>query len=202
MRLRRDPVGLEGVHLVLHEGDQRRYDEREPVEAQRGELVTQRLAAPGRHQRQRVVAGEHAADDLLLQRPEALVAEPRLQSGMDGWGRLLIHIAGTHRRRQEGAAALVKELSRRSFYWYRVELRQGHLDLRPHRRVVLGRHGRLERIACTPAADPAKRPRGVKTDQRVGAVQGPDQRGDGDRVGDIAESDAHVPLKACSLGTA
>ena len=42
--------------LVLHQRDQRRDDDREPVQAQGRHLVAQRLAAAGRHQHQRVVA--------------------------------------------------------------------------------------------------------------------------------------------------
>ena len=53
---------LELVVLILHQRDQRRHDERDAVELERGQLVAQRLAGAGRHDRERVDAGEHVAD--------------------------------------------------------------------------------------------------------------------------------------------
>ena len=46
--------------LILHERDQRRDHDREPVPKQRWQLVAERLAAAGRHHGQRVAAlAEH-----------------------------------------------------------------------------------------------------------------------------------------------
>lgn len=47
-------IGAHGIHLVFHQGDQRRYDDRHAVHQQGGQLVTQGLAAAGRHQHERI----------------------------------------------------------------------------------------------------------------------------------------------------
>ncbi len=65
----------QGVDLVLHQGDERRDDERRSVGEDRGELVAERLAAAGRHHHHRVAAGEDRLDDLPLAGAEAVVAE-------------------------------------------------------------------------------------------------------------------------------
>ena len=63
------------VDLVLHQRDQRRDDHAGAVPHQRGDLVAQRLAAAGRHQHERVAAGDDVVDDLLLLAAERVVAE-------------------------------------------------------------------------------------------------------------------------------
>ncbi len=65
---------LQLVHLVLHQGDQGRDDDRGAGELGPGELVAQGLAGAGRHDGQGVLAGEDGLDDLLL--PLAEGAEP------------------------------------------------------------------------------------------------------------------------------
>ena len=80
-------------HLILHQGDQRRYDHGQAVEQQGGQLIAQRLAAAGRHHRQRVAAGEDVGDDVSLIRPEIVIPEDRTQQvagggkvwRVDGW---------------------------------------------------------------------------------------------------------------------
>ena len=67
------------LHLVLHEGDERRDDDSGARPHQRGNLVAQRLAAAGRHQHKRVVARDDVRDDLLLLAPERVVAEHAVQ---------------------------------------------------------------------------------------------------------------------------
>ena len=67
------------VHLVLHERDQRRDDHAGALAHQRGDLVAQRLAAAGRHQRDRVAAGADMLDDLLLLAAEGVVTEHAVQ---------------------------------------------------------------------------------------------------------------------------
>jgi hypothetical protein len=75
----------ETLGLVLHQGDERRHDQREPVQMQRGQLVAQRLAGACGHQRERIDAGQHAPDDVLLAFAQALDAEDLAQRALDGW---------------------------------------------------------------------------------------------------------------------
>ena len=51
-----DAAPLQRVHLILHQRDERADDDRDAFEHQRGKLVTERFAAAGRHDDQRVVA--------------------------------------------------------------------------------------------------------------------------------------------------
>ena len=60
--------------LVLHQCDQRRNYNCSPPRGQRGQLVTQRLAAPSGHDDTGVAAAEQAEHNLFLQRPERAVA--------------------------------------------------------------------------------------------------------------------------------
>ena len=53
-----EAVGLERVDLVLHQRDQRRYDQGQALEQQRWELVAEALAAAGRQHDQRVAPGQ------------------------------------------------------------------------------------------------------------------------------------------------
>ena len=68
---------VQRVDLILHEGDQRRDDHAGALAHLRGDLIAQRLAAAGRHERDRVAAGADVLDDLLLlaaERVEAVYA--------------------------------------------------------------------------------------------------------------------------------
>jgi len=76
---RRHAAGLQGVHLVLHQRDQRRYHHRQPGPRHGRQLKAKRLAAAGRQQREHVLARQHIADDLLLERAEGSEAEVLLQ---------------------------------------------------------------------------------------------------------------------------
>ena len=69
----------QGVDLVLHQRDQRRYDNAGTFAHQRGNLVTERLAAAGRHEDQRVAAVDHLFDNGLLVAAEGFVTENALQ---------------------------------------------------------------------------------------------------------------------------
>ena len=64
-----------GVHLILHQRDERGDDHPGSAADQRGNLVAERLAAAGRHQHERVAAGDEVLDDLLLGAAEGVVAE-------------------------------------------------------------------------------------------------------------------------------
>ncbi len=70
------------VDLVLHQRDQRREDECRRRSQHRGELVGERLAGAGRHQRERVAAVHGGADDLFLAGAEVLESEQPCQCGL------------------------------------------------------------------------------------------------------------------------
>jgi len=67
-------------HLVLHQRDQWRDDDRRARAQQRRELVAQRLAAAGRHQHQRVARPRRRAATISCARVELLVARRRRSS--------------------------------------------------------------------------------------------------------------------------
>jgi hypothetical protein len=66
-------MGLQGVHLVFHQRNERRDDQRAALIEQGGELVTERLAAASRHHRQDVLPLQQSTDDRLLARAKVLV---------------------------------------------------------------------------------------------------------------------------------
>ena len=72
-------AGRERIALIAHQRDERRDDDREPVERQPWQLVAERLARAGRHHDERVAAGEGRLDGLLLPGAERLVPEQALQ---------------------------------------------------------------------------------------------------------------------------
>ena len=67
---------VDGLHLVALQRDQRRDDDRRPVDQQAGQLVDRRLARAGRHDRQRVAAVEHRPHRLELPRAQRVEAQP------------------------------------------------------------------------------------------------------------------------------
>ena len=69
------PAGLQRVHLVFHQRDQRRNDHGQPGSDQRGQLEAERFAAAGRQHGEDILAGERVADDFLLQRTKRTEAE-------------------------------------------------------------------------------------------------------------------------------
>ena len=103
---RADAVRVQRVHLVLHQRDQRRDDERGPVEHQRGELVAERLPAAGGHQREAVLPVEDVRDDVLLHRAEPVVAEAVFQE-LAGCGELVHSAAHSSRAAPSGQRANV-----------------------------------------------------------------------------------------------
>ena len=68
-------VGHQGVDLVLHQGDQRRYHDRHTLPVQGRNLVAEGLAAAGRHQDKGILPRDQRLDDLSLLGTEAAVAE-------------------------------------------------------------------------------------------------------------------------------
>ncbi len=69
----------QGVDLVLHERDERRDDDAHARPDDGRNLVTQRLAAAGRHEHEGVAAGEQVLHDLALMGPELAKAEDTMQ---------------------------------------------------------------------------------------------------------------------------
>ena len=66
-------------HLVVHQRDQRRDDHGGARPTQRGDLEADALAAAGRHQHQRIAAGDDVADHLFLLAAKAGKAEHAAQ---------------------------------------------------------------------------------------------------------------------------
>ena len=81
----RQAQAAELVDLVLHQRDQRRDDQRQPVEHQRRQLVAEALASAGRHYAQAIATRQHGADHLFLAEPEAGQPESA-QIGFDPGG--------------------------------------------------------------------------------------------------------------------
>jgi hypothetical protein len=75
------PGGVELVDLVLHQRDQRRDDDGQPVAHQRRKLVAEALAGTGRKDRHGVESGQGGGHDVLLERTEGIVAENLLEQG-------------------------------------------------------------------------------------------------------------------------
>lgn len=61
-----NPGHMQAGHLVVHQRNQRRYDNRHAFAHQRGNLVTQRLAPARRHQHHQTPAACQSIDDSLL----------------------------------------------------------------------------------------------------------------------------------------
>ncbi len=74
-RARAHAEDAQGVDLVVHERDEGRDDYPDAFAHQCGYLVAERLAAPGRHEHDRVATGDDVIDDLLLARAVVAVAE-------------------------------------------------------------------------------------------------------------------------------
>ena len=68
------PPVLQVLDLVLHQGDERRHDQRDALFHHPRDLEAYRLASAGRQYGQHVLAGERIHNDALLHRPETLVA--------------------------------------------------------------------------------------------------------------------------------
>ena len=61
-----NPGHMQAGHLVVHQRNQRRYDNRHAFAHQRRNLVTQRLAPTRRHQHHQTLAAGQSIDDSLL----------------------------------------------------------------------------------------------------------------------------------------
>jgi len=70
---------LQRIHLVFHEGDERRNHDGQPVLREGRELEAKRFTAPGRQQRKDILARQRILDDFFLQRAERSKTEVLLQ---------------------------------------------------------------------------------------------------------------------------
>ena len=73
------PVGNEGVHLILHQGDQGRHNDGDTGPVERRDLVADRLPATGRHEDKVVSAPDQSLYDLFLEWAESTEAEYGLE---------------------------------------------------------------------------------------------------------------------------
>ena len=72
---RADALGPQGFHLVLHQGEQRRHDQRRALAEQRRNLIAERLPGTGREKGERGAAGQQRRHHRLLPGTEGGVAE-------------------------------------------------------------------------------------------------------------------------------
>jgi hypothetical protein len=93
---------LQGVHLILHEGDERGDNDGEAGPDEGGELEAEGFAAAGGQDGHNIPAGEGIADDLLLERPEGTETEDLFQ------GREELFAMKRHRGRLAGERAADK----------------------------------------------------------------------------------------------
>ena len=80
-----DPLLRQRLHLILHEGDQRRNDDRPLREQHRRDLEADRLPRTCRHDGHHILPGKDGRDHILLYRAECVVAKIFLQ-----------HVFGSH----------------------------------------------------------------------------------------------------------
>ena len=95
-RRRRDLSLLQARYLILHERDERRDDQGQPGQESGRQLVAERFALSGRHDRHRIAPSQHGPHNLLLARSKLFEAElvvelsgqiihGEIRKSMDGW---------------------------------------------------------------------------------------------------------------------
>ena len=72
---RPDAVFFEGKHLIQHQGNQRRNDERQSLKGQGRDLETDRFSGTRRHNAHHIAAAENCIDQPLLSRTEGIISE-------------------------------------------------------------------------------------------------------------------------------
>ena len=83
---RRDALRKQRVHLVLHQRDQRRDDQRHTLKTKCRQLIAQRLPAAGRHHHQPVAATGNLLDHPVLSVEKSAVSEVLLERFERGLG--------------------------------------------------------------------------------------------------------------------
>jgi hypothetical protein len=68
------------MHLIAHEGNERRHDEGKRRQQQRRQLIKQRFAGSGRQDGKNVAAVENGGDNFRLPGPKVRVTEPVAQN--------------------------------------------------------------------------------------------------------------------------
>ena len=74
-----DSCALQRRHLILHQRDERRYDQCHTRQQECGYLIAQALAAAGGHDAECVASGKQRVYQLALPLPETVIAEVCLQ---------------------------------------------------------------------------------------------------------------------------
>jgi hypothetical protein len=74
-RRRRNISLLQTCHLILHERDEWRDDQGQPRQNGCRQLIAERLALSGRHDRHRIAPSQHRTNNLLLARTKLRKAE-------------------------------------------------------------------------------------------------------------------------------
>ena len=74
-KLRTNSVLAQRFNLVLHQGDQRRYDQPDAPANDRGNLVADGFADAGGHQDERIFSSEYFLDDFKLVLAKRIVSE-------------------------------------------------------------------------------------------------------------------------------
>ena len=93
-----DPEAFGAPHLVLHQRDQGRDDDRRAMPRQRRQLVAERLAGTGRHDRQRMLAANGAFHHLLLHAAKMGKAETLVEKLMHaGHSRTIAALSSTRK---------------------------------------------------------------------------------------------------------
>ena len=82
-----DPAALQVLHLVFHQGHQRRNHQHQPTPHQGRQLITEGFPRPGGEHRQAVTPCQEGLNHLPLSRPKAAPAEVGLQRLLQGIGR-------------------------------------------------------------------------------------------------------------------
>jgi hypothetical protein len=80
-----DAAGLQSIDLVLHQGNERRDDDRKPGPDHGGQLKTERFAATRGKQRQDILSIQGIANDLFLQRAKGSETEVLFKYGQQIW---------------------------------------------------------------------------------------------------------------------
>ena len=91
-----DAQPLQVVDLVLHQRDERRDDQRDALEQERGELVAQRLAGAGREHRQRRAARATSASITSRCPGRNSLSPKRSRSRLSGTSTLRMIVVGSH----------------------------------------------------------------------------------------------------------